>query len=286
MKKVLIVGEGSFIGGGIQAWLQQYPKEYSITTITSKLNLWSKVDFSRYDVVINVAGIAHIKVKPHMEKLFYKVNRDLAINLAKKAKDSGVNQYIYMSSMNVFGDANDEINKNTNPSPQNFYGDSKLQADILLQEYNDDNFGVVSIRPPIVYGKGAKGNIALLERIAKKTIIFPDYKNTKSMIYIDNLCEFIKLIIDYGDRGIFHPQNKEYISTSELVKLYSKGIRKKIAFVKWFNPLIILLVKKNSIFHKAFGNDFYAKELSAYRDDRYCIYSTKESINIMYKNCQ
>lgn len=282
MKRILIVGEDSFIGGSIQKWLLNYPGDYKVTTITSKFNLWNEMEFSKYDVIINVAGIAHIKIKPSMESLFYKVNRDLAINIAKKAKAEGVRQYIYLSSMNVYGDMNEGIDINTNPKPENFYGNSKLQADILLQELNETNFSTVSIRPPVVYGKGCRGNFLLLEKIAKWSLLFPEYKNIKSMIYINNLCEFIKLIIDYEESGIYHPQNKEHISTAELIKLISNVMGKSIFLVKWLNPIIPFLRKKIRIANRAFGNDYYASALSDYHNFSYCLYNYKESINEMY----
>lgn len=282
MKKILIVGEGSFIGTSIQKWLLNYPMDYKVTTITSKFNLWREMDFTRYDVLINVAGIAHVKIKPEMEPLFYKVNRDLAVNLAKKAKKEGIWQYIYLSSMNVYGDINEEINTSTDPNPENFYGNSKLQADILLQELNEPDFRTVSIRPPVVYGRGCKGNFTLLEKAARWSILFPDYKNIKSMIYIDNLCEFIKLIIDKEERGVYHPQNNGYISTSELVKLISKEMGKGIYLVKWLNPVIRLLIKKIRVLNRAFGDDYYAKKISDYSNYSYCLYNYEESIKAMY----
>lgn len=282
MKRILIVGEDSFIGGAIQKWLLNYPGDYKVTTITSKFNLWNDMEFARYDVIINVAGIAHIKIKPSMEALFYKVNRDLAINIAKKAKKEGVRQYIYLSSMNVYGDINKGIDINTNPKPENFYGNSKLQADILLQELNEIDFSTVSIRPPVVYGKGCRGNFLLLEKIAKWSPFFPEYKNIKSMIYIDNLCEFIKLIIDYEESGIYHPQNKDHISTAELVWLISKEMGKRIVIIKWLNSIIPLLRKKIRTINRAFGDDYYTSSMSDYHNYSYCLYNYEESIKAMY----
>lgn len=129
MKKILITGTGSFIGMSFEKWLSRYSDSYQVDSITTFNDEWRDVDFSLYDVVFDVAGIAHIKITPDMEPLFYKVNRDLAIELCNKAKDSGVNQFIYLSSMNVFGDINEKIGKDTIPVPKNFYGMSKLQAD-------------------------------------------------------------------------------------------------------------------------------------------------------------
>lgn len=284
MKKILIVGEGSFIGNAFYNWLSPYRDLYQVSIISSITDEWKNKDFSKYDVILNVAGIAHIKIKASMEPLFYKVNRNLAIAIARKGKKEGVKQYIYLSSMNVYGDTNDEINGDTKPNPSNFYGKSKLQADMYLQRLGNQDFKVVSIRPPVVYGKGCKGNFTLLEKIVKKSFIFPNYPNIRSMIYIDNLCEFLKLIIDHEERGIFHPQNKDYISTTQLAKLIAKANNKKLYCINWLNPIITFFVKRVRIVNRAFGNDYYAKSLSSYKNFSYCLFNYEESINAMYKD--
>ena len=278
MKKILITGTGSFIGMSFEKWLSRYSDSYQVDSITTFNDEWRNVDFSLYDVVFDVAGIAHIKITPDMEPLFYKVNRDLAIELCNKAKDSGVNQFIYLSSMNVFGDINEKIGKDTIPVPKNFYGMSKLQADENIQAMNNNEYKVVSIRPPVVYGKGCKGNFVRLEKLAKHTPLFPDYPNQRSMIYIDNLCELIKQIIDNSESGIFYPQNNEYVSTSQIVEQMAVISSKKILFTKLLNPIIRSLIPKIRVVNKAFGDDLYDMELSNYRNFSYCIVNFKDSI--------
>lgn len=278
MKKILITGEGSYIGTSFAKWLNNYPGRYSIDTISTLNNAWKDYDFSKYDVVFDVAGIAHIKITPDMEELFYKVNRDMTVAICQKAKIEGVSQFIFLSSMNVFGDTSEIITEETQPQPINFYGKSKLQADIAIQKMNCDNFKVVSIRPPVVYGKGCKGNYNKLSMLVQRFPFFPDFKNTRSMLYIDNLCEFIRMIIDYKVCGIFHPQNKECTSTMEIVDEIAKVYNKKIVKSKLFNSIIRVLLHKNHLINRVFADDYYSKEISRHFDYEYCVVNFQNSI--------
>lgn len=280
MKRILITGENSYIGTSVEKWLKQYPDQYSVDTISVRGDSWKKKDFSRYDVVFHVAGIAHVSADPKKKDLYYKVNRDLTIEVAKKAKSSGVKQFIFMSSIIVYGDSTREkkvIDRNTVPKPTNFYGDSKLQAEKGIIPLEDENFKVVIIRPPMIYGKGSKGNYPKLAKAAKVLPVFPDVENQRSMLHIDNLSEFIKLIIDNEERGVFFPQNKEYVKTSEMVKLIAKVHGKNIILTDKFNWLLKLLSHYFKIIDKVFGNLVYDHKLSNYKFE-YRIRSFEESI--------
>lgn len=280
MKRILITGENSYIGTSVEKWLKQYPDQYSVDTISVRGDSWKKKDFSRYDVVFHVAGIAHVSADPKKKDLYYKVNRDLTIEVAKKAKSSGVKQFIFMSSIIVYGDSTKEkkvIDRNTVPKPTNFYGDSKLQAEKGIIPLEDENFKVVIIRPPMIYGKGSKGNYPKLAKAAKVLPVFPDVENQRSMLHIDNLSEFIKLIIDNEERGVFFPQNKEYVKTSEMVKLIAKVHGKNIILTDKFNWLLKLLSHYFKIIDKVFGNLVYDHKLSNYKFE-YRIRSFEESI--------
>lgn len=221
MKHVLITGKNSYIGTSVEKWLMREPDKYQVDTIDMVDGSWKQKDFSQYDVVFHVAGIAHVSSDPKMESLYYKVNRDLAIETAAKAKTDGVAQFIFMSSIIVYGDSSSHkrvIDRTTVPNPSNFYGDSKLQAEEGIRALETDLFKVVILRPPMIYGKGSKGNYPRLASLARKTPIFPDIDNERSMLHIDNLVEYIKLMIDYGESGLFLPQNAEYVKTSEMVR--------------------------------------------------------------------
>lgn len=258
VKKILIVGENSYIGENIKQYLEQYP-QYYIVDVLSSLNLLPRVEmFHGYDVVFNVAGIAHVKETKRNHDLFYTVNRDLCVEVANNARAAGVKQMIELSSMSVYGMKYGHIEEDMVPNPNSAYGDSKYQADKKLMEMETTDFRVAIIRPPMVYGKGCKGNYQLLRKLALITPIFPDYTNKRSMIYIGNLCEFVKNIIDEEKSGIYFPQNKEYVSTREMVRLISRYNGKSMVFVRWFNPLI--KYSNVSILNKMFGDLTYEKK--------------------------
>ena len=268
MKKILITGANSYIGTSFENYMKQYDG-YHIDTLDMLDSNWIEYDFSSYDVVFHVAGIAHAdvgNVSEEIKQLYYKVNTDLTYETAKKAKDAGVKQFIYMSSIIVYGESaplgkSKIITKDTKPIPANFYGDSKLQADLKLQPLNDEDFKVCILRPPMIYGPGSKGNYQLLSKLAKRLPVFPDINNERSMLYVGNLCVFIKQCIDNLSEGIYFPQNEEYVSTSQMVKLIANANGKNIYLTKFLNPFVYLASKMpgkiGGMCNKAFGNMTY-----------------------------
>ena len=285
MKKILITGANSYIGVSFEKWVQKWSDRYYLETLDMQSSLWRKKDFSKFDVIFHVAGISHASCDPKLESLYYKVNRDLSIETAQKAKREGVKQFIFMSSIIVYGDGSRKkkvINSNTVPLPSNYYGDSKLQAEKGIKSLEDENFKVVIIRAPMVYGKGSKGNYPKLVKVAQKLPIFPEMDNERSMIHIDNLCEFIRAIIDNEESGLFFPQNKEYVNTSEMVRLIAEMHGKKIRMTKILNPILNLLFW-TKIMKKVFGNLIYDKSMSSYDKMSYQIRDFKESIKLTEK---
>ena len=281
MKKILITGINSYVGTSLEKWLKNYPKKFSIDKISLRDDKWMEKDFSDYDVIFHVAGIAHVSSDPKMEETYYKVNCDLTIQTAKKAKAEGVMQFIFMSSIIVYGDSKRKrvINKKTSPSPRNFYGNSKLMAESGLKLLEDENFKVVIVRPPMIYGQGSKGNYPKLAKVASKLPIFPDIENQRSMLYIDNLCEFIRLMVENEESGLFFPQNREYVKTSEMVKLIADVYGKEIKLTKVFNPFLKFFKLRVKIIDKIFGDLVYEKSMSIYKDN-YQIVDLHDSIKL------
>lgn len=270
MKRILITGVNSYVGNSLEKWLEKYPEKYRVDKISLRDGNWHSKDFSIYDVVVHVAGIAHVSTDPKMEEQYYKVNRDLTIDVAKKAKSEGVKQFIFLSSIIVYGDSINNtgyIDKNTIPRPSNFYGKSKLQAEEGIRPLDDENFKVVILRPPMIYGKGSKGNYPKLAKLARITPIFPDFDNRRSMIYIDNLCEFIRLMIDNEERGLFFPQNKEYVKTSEMVREIAEVHGRKVWMTRGFNPIIKMFKNRFGVVNKVFGDLVYSENISEYIDN-------------------
>jgi nucleoside-diphosphate-sugar epimerase len=266
MKKILITGKNSYIGESVEKWLLKEMNKYKVDTIDMKGASWKEKDFSNYDVIFHVAGIAHIKETHLNSDLYYEVNRDLAYETAKKAKKEGVHQFVFLSSMSVYGVENGIIHKNTPALPKSTYGKSKIEAEKLISNLQDDTFTVTILRPPIVYGYGCKGNYPRLVKIALRTPIFPRVKNKRSMIHINNLSEFIKIVIDNNSQGVYFPQNTEYVNTSELVRLINEIYgNRKIIMTELFNPIIKLL--NLPLFNKVFGDLVYDMDMSSYHYD-------------------
>lgn len=275
MKNILITGKNSYIGTNLEKWLAKYPEDYEVELISLRDSSWERRDFSQYDVVYHVAGIAHIKETPENQELYYEVNRDLAYEIAKKAKKESVKQFIFLSTMSVYGMETGIIHESTPLEPKTNYGRSKLEAEELIKSLEDDVFRIAIIRPPMVYGKGCKGNYPKLAKLAKISPIFPDINNQRSMIYIDNLSEFVRLLIDNDEKGVFLPQNDEYVKTSEMVKIIAEVHGEKLRMTRLFNPLF--KVFKFNIVNKVFGNLVYDKVLSTY-EKRYNIKDLLTSI--------
>lgn len=243
---------------------------------------WIKHDFSCYDTIFHVAGIAHVSSDPKLENLYYKINCDLADKTAKKAKNEGVKQFIFMSSIIVYGEvknSNGIIDNNTKPNPKDFYGNSKLQAEKKLLKHECENFKIAIIRPPMIYGKFSKGNYPKLSKMARLLPLFPNYKNTRSMLHIDNLCEFVRLLVENDCSGVFYPQNAEYVCTSSMVSIIAKSHGKKIRLTNIFNLPIKLLIPRVNILKKAFGNLAYDKDMSNNFNGEYRILNFEDSIN-------
>lgn len=281
--RVLITGKDSYIGVSFESWVKNINPEWDIDTICLKDSTWKNISFSDYDTILHVAGIAHVSADPKLEELYYKVNRDLAIEVAQKAKEDQVKQFIFMSSMIIYGadegvGISNVITTDTKPQPLNFYGDSKLEADLAIQAISDEKFKTAIIRTPMVYGPNSKGNFPKLIKLAKLTPLFPSLENKRSMIYIDNLTEFIRLLILNQSSGVFFPQNRDYVGTKEIVFVAGECMNRKIYSVSLFNPLLTLMSKKMSIINKVLGNKIYDKKLSKHFNQEYCVVDFKESI--------
>lgn len=290
MKKVLITGANSYIGTSFEKYAAENYPELNISTVDMIGDGWRNTDFSTYDTVFHVAGIAHADVG-HVDEAtkarYYAINTDLAIDTAKKAKTDGVAQFIFMSSMIIYGESAPygkikSIHIDTEPEPANFYGDSKWQADKSVRELADDNFKVAVLRPPMIYGKGSKGNYPTLAKLAKKLPLFPDINNQRSMLYIENLCEFLCRLIIIGKGGIFFPQNSEYTKTSEMVREIGQATGNPVRLTKLLNPVVILASKlpgrPGNLANKAFGNSVYDMDMSRYEDIYYQRIDLKESV--------
>ena len=270
--KILIVGENSYIGRSFRQFAELEGKPYDITAVSSRGGAWADADFAAYDSILHCAGLAHVKQRGDMMPLYYGVNCDLAVSVAEKAISEGARQFIYLSSMAVYGGAGAaEITKDTLPAAAqgDFYGGSKLKAEQELAKLisgADCPAKLCIVRPPMVYGKDCGGNFQRLAKLARTAPVFPDFENRRSMIYIGNLSAFICGLIDGEAEGVFMPQNSAYVRTAELVRLIAACRGRRVAMTKLFNPLLRLTLKRVPVLGKLFGDLTYSGEGIDYID--------------------
>lgn len=294
-KRVLITGSGSYIGESFEEYAKKNYLNIEIESLDMLNPKWKEKDFSKYDVVFHVAGIAHAdvgNVDESTKEKYYAVNTDLTVEVCKKAKAEGVKEFIFMSSMIVYGESapygkSKVIDENNVPTPANFYGDSKLQADVAVRDLAADDFKVIVLRPPMIYGKGSKGNYPILAKLAKQLPVFPKVDNERSMLHIDNLCEFLCQIIlvkEFKENAIvLIPQNDEWTNTSKMVEEISKVSGNNIKLLGGPMKLAVLLGGKvpgkiGNLVNKAFGNNCYEKSISIYEGLNYWKVNMKKSI--------
>lgn len=268
MKRILITGKDSYIGTSVEKWLLKTPEKYQVETLDVKGEEWKNHDFSKYDVVFHVAAVVHKKEQKKMKELYSKVNTALPIEIARKAKISGVTQFIFMSTMAVYGQdgkLNHDviIDNNTPVIPKSFYGLSKLEAEFEILKLNDNIFRVVILRPPIIYGDNCPGNYAKLEKLACILPVFPLVENKRSMLHIDKFSQIIIEKVNSESCGIYFPQDDQYVNTSELVRNLAKKNQKSIYLSKTLGTIVKLFGTQIKSLNKLFGNLVYDKEIES-----------------------
>jgi len=280
--RILITGKNSYIGNSVKAWLNEKETFFIVDEISLRNIEITTLSFKNYDVILHVAGIAHISSNKKLHTEYFKVNRDLAIEVAKKAKQEGVKQFIFTSSMAIYGDDRPigdftpiDINQ---PKPTNPYGQSKLEADLAIQKIQDKNFDVSILRIPMIYGKGAKGNFLKLVNISKMLPIFPLLVNKRSILHVKNLTELVRLILVYNLKGVLFPQDEKYFDTTNFISSYRLSIGKKTIFIPFLSVFLIILGSFIKTINKIYGNKFYERSFSIINNVNYQIYSIDDVI--------
>lgn len=266
MKKILIVGANSYIGNTFEKYIMnkysdhtemQIEDEIIIEKVHASNGDWKDINYEQYDVVIILAAIVHQKEKDGMEELYQQVNYIMPIEIATKAKNAGVKQLIFMSTVAVYGSVVTHITKDTVPNPDTLYGKSKLEAEYKLREMDTEEFRVAIIRPPMVYGEGCKGNYTRLVKLATYNPIYPKIHNKRSVISIDRLCRYMEEIIRNGSSGTFLPQDEEYADTIMTIKRIRMAQGKRTVLVSGTVWLVKLAMKRVGAVRKMFGDWYY-----------------------------
>lgn len=282
MKKILITGKNSYIGKQFESWVLNNKYEYQIDFVSLRDQNWRKDDWSKYDIVIHLAAIVHLKESKDSEKIYDKINKVLTIDVAEKAKNEKVNHFIFMSSMSVYGSKNEKISIETLPIPETNYGRSKLNAEKSLEKLKTKEFLVSIIRPPMIYGENCEGNFNSLLGFSNICSFFLKINNKRSMIYIHNLSEYLKMVIDYEIGGIHCPQNLKYVSTYKMISQIRLYYNKK-TFLFPINKKVISFLLKPKILQKIFGDLYYDNSNDKISREEYNIYNFEDSIKITLK---
>jgi UDP-glucose 4-epimerase len=248
MKKLLITGSSGFVGS---YFINKYKDKYEIKNFSFLKDDINSLNCSDIDVVFHLSALVHQMGGASAEE-YEKVNVTQTLELARKAKASGIKHFVFMSTVKVYGEETEsQYTENSTCNPEDEYGKSKLKAELELLKLEDDNFKVSIVRTPIVYGYGVKANIKSLVNLVKKVPVLPfgSIENKRSMVYIGNLCHLVNEIITQQKSGVFLASDDEPLSTSILIELIAKNLDKKIYLVKIpFFETFLKLVKPS--FHK------------------------------------
>jgi nucleoside-diphosphate-sugar epimerase len=190
------------------------------------------------DCVIHLAGKAHVidKGKASVLGEFRLINADLSLNIAKQAAASGVNRFVFLSSIGVNGNQNIKpFLESDAPNPQEPYAISKYEAEQgLFKLANKTDMEVVIIRPPLVYGVNAPGNFGRLMSWASKKYLMPLplglASNSRSLVAIDNLVDFLITCVTHKNAAneVFLISDREDLSTTQLLRKIAKAFDKRV----------------------------------------------------------
>ena len=265
MKRVLVTGKSSFIAGHFARHMEKYADEYAVELVSVRGDSWKNIDFSKYDAIIHAAGIAHVGYKDEMHDEYMKVNRDLTLDIARAAKAAGVKQFVFLSSIIIYGPAAKAgctryISAATRPAPENAYGESKLLAENGLREIAGDGFAVAILRLPMVYGNGCKGNYATLSKYADMLPLFPALCGFRSAVSVESLAEKLRICIEKRLSGTFFPQDREYMTTPGMLKTIRAARGKRTCITGLFNWVIRITANIGPV-KRIFGGIAYNKDL-------------------------
>ena len=263
--KILITGSSGYVG---KSFIEAYKAKYEFCKFSLLNKPLEGLCLDGIDVVLHCAALVH-QVKEKSFQEYYNVNVKYPVSLAKEAKKSGVKQFIFISTVSVYGEGKAIVTEETVCNPSTAYGKSKYMAEVELKKLEGDNFVVSIIRPPMVYGANAPGNMGALINLVDRVRIIPlgNIVNERSFVNIKNLLHLIDCVIENGKSGLFLACDDEAVGTSKLIELIAKVLGKKVTLISL--PLFkkMLKVIRPSMHESLYGSfqvndDFTKKELN------------------------
>ena len=283
MKKILVTGKNGSLSTAVADNLRN-KNEYIVEQISVRGDAWKARSFSDIDSIVHIAGVTPQNAKSTED--FYRINANLTNELAEKCKADGVEQFVYISSMAVYGIEQSmditkgTVTKDTVLTPATDYGKSKLQAEEYLTPLERDDFRVAIIRVPSIYGKGKTEYIDQYKYLAEKLPMIPRAfeDRYKSAICIDNLCELIHLIIKSQSAGIFCPDDGQINAVDFCSAIYPNKKKSKL-----LGKLIELFLKNNARILDYYGTVCYEKDLANIFDGKYRAFDLEKAIKKAYE---
>jgi UDP-glucose 4-epimerase len=282
--KILITGETGYVGNHAKEYLEN-TTNYVVKKVSLRRNNWMDMDFSEYDSIVHCVAV--IPKNNIEDSVFFSVNHELSEKLAKKAKSDGVKQFIYLSSMAVYGmkpstkKGEGLIYSDTPCNPDSVYGKSKYQGEQAVVSLADDNFKVAIVRSPSIYGKRSTNYFNQYYYIISKLFIQP-YAFTKckrSAIYIENLCELFRLLIKNSNHGIFCPADNPTLSTVEYIKFLQNSKGNNFYSSRLFGLALKLVCSRMPIIYSMWGSIAYDDSLTNILNGEYQIFNSYEGLN-------
>ena len=224
--RLLLTGATGFIGS---SFYSNYHDKFEIETFSFQKDL-NTLSINNIDTLVHLSALVH-QMDGASAEAYNEVNVIKSVALAKKAKDTGVKHFIFMSSVKVYGEESDTPYSEITPClPKDPYGESKLEAENALLSLDDMTFKVTIIRTPVVYGEGVKANILKLIGLTDKYSYLPfgRIENRRSIVYIENLTHLISEIIIQKKEGIFLASDDHAVSTTHFIRSIAKALNKKI----------------------------------------------------------
>lgn len=239
--KVIITGHSGFVGTNLSYYLDS--QNVNISNISLRKDEWkSKID-QNSDAIIHLAGKAHDTSDVSNPDEYYKVNRDLTIELFNEFLVSDIKKFFYFSSVKAAADTVvDILTEDVEPNPITHYGKSKIEAEnYITKQKLSEGKKVYIIRPCMIHGPGNKGNLNLLYKLVEKGIPWPlaAFENKRSFLSIDNLNFLIHQMLNKNiPSGIYNFADDKSISTNELISAINTALGKKAKLWKISKDLI------------------------------------------------
>lgn len=275
--KILITGVNGYVGSALTKELQRKHEIHGLD-IQKNSHLPAENYFQwealhtlpDVDAIIHLAGIAHDTSNTINENKYYEVNLGLTQKIYDHYLSSTSTKFIFFSSVKAVADSIDfgVLSEDTVPNPHSAYGKSKLCAEqYILSQKSPDDKSFYILRPSMIYGYDAKGNLSLLYNVVKKGFPWPlaAFENQRSFAAIGNVCFVVEQLLETTvQQGIYQVCDDEAISTNELIRIIAESLGKNPIFWKLPGKIIKKIANAGDFLHLPLNSERLKKLTESY----------------------